>query len=75
MVEFGGVRSGSTSRHKMATTLLPYISLKDQLKWQGTKESLLTLLLSRLQVKSGDSQVKDNGTCSVMKAKEMMFNF
>ena len=32
-------------------------------------------LSSRLQVESSDIQVKDNGTCSVMKAKGMMFNF
>ena len=59
----------------MAATLLSYVSSKDQLKWQGTKESLLTFLSSRLQVDSSDIQVKDNGTCSVMKAKGMTFNF
>ena len=59
----------------MASTLLSYTSSKDQLKWQGTKESLLTFLSSRLQVESSDIQVKDNGTCSVMKAKGMTFNF
>lgn len=41
----------------------------------GRKESLLTFLLSRLQVDSSDIQIKDNGTCSIMKAKGMMFNF
>ena len=61
--------------HKMAATLLSYVSSKDQLKWQGTKESLLTFLSSRLQVDSSDIQVKDNGTCSVMKGKGMTFNF
>ena len=59
----------------MAATLLSYVSSKDQLKWQGTKESLLTFLSSRLQVDSSDIQVKDNGTCSVVKAKGMTFNF
>ena len=59
----------------MAATLLSYTSSKDQLKWLGTKESLLTFLSSRLQVESSDIQVKDNGTCSVMKAKGMTFNF
>lgn len=59
----------------MASTLLSYISSKDQLKWQSTKESLLTFLSSRLQIESKDIQVKDNGTCSVMKAKGMTFNF
>lgn len=59
----------------MASTLLSYTSSKDQLKWQGTKESLLTFRSSRLQVESSDIQVKDNGTCSVMKVKGMTFNF
>ena len=59
----------------MASTLLSYTASKDQLKWQGTKESLLTFLSSRLQVESSDIQVKDNGTCSVMKVKGMTFNF
>ena len=59
----------------MAATLLSYTSSKDQLKWLATKESLLTFLSSRLQVESSDIQVKDNGTCSVMKAKGMTFNF
>ena len=59
----------------MSSTFLSYISSKDQLKWQSTKESLLTFLSSRLQIESNDIQVKDNGTCSVMKAKGMTFNF
>ena len=59
----------------MAATLLSYTSSKYQLKWLGTKESLLTFLTSWLQVESCDIQVKDNGTCSVMKAKGMTFNF
>ena len=58
----------------MVSTLLSYTSSKGQLKWQESKESLLTFLSSRLQVESRDIQVKDNGTCSVMKAKGMMFN-
>ena len=53
----------------MASTLLSYTSSKDQLKWPGTKESLLTFLLSPLQVESSDIQVKDNGTCSLMTVK------
>ena len=59
----------------MATTLLSYMSSKNKLKWQGTKKSLLTFLLSRLQVESSDIQVKDNRACSVMKAKGTTFNF
>ena len=59
----------------MASTLLSYISSKDQLKWQGAKESLLTFLSSRLQIESKDIQGKDNGTCSVIKAEGMTFNF
>lgn len=59
----------------MVSTLLSYTSSKGQLKWQESKESLLTFLSSRLQVESRDIQVKDNGTCSVMKAKGMTFNF
>ena len=63
-----------SSDTKMAASFLSYISSKDQLKWQGTKESLLIFLSSRLQVESGDIQVKGNGTCSVMKAKGMKGN-
>ena len=59
----------------MTSTLLSYTSSKYQLKWQGTKESLLTFLSPRLQVESSDIQVKGNGTCSVMKVKGMTFNF
>lgn len=35
----------------------------------------VTFLWSRLQVESSDIQVKDNGTCSVMRAKGMTFTF
>ena len=35
----------------------------------------LKFLSSRLQVESSDIQLKDNGTCSVMKVKGMAFNF
>lgn len=74
------VRLSRTQLHKlnsfkMASSLLSYTSSKDQLKWQVTKKNLLSFLSSRLQVESSALQVKDNGTCAIIKAKGMTFNF
>ena len=49
--------------------MLSCTSSKNQLKWQGTNESLWSFLSSQLAL-----QLKDNGTCAVIKAKGMTFN-
>ena len=60
----------------MASSILSYTSSKNQLKWQGTNESLLSFLSSQLEVESSALQFKDNGSCAaVMKAKGMTSNF
>ena len=59
----------------MASSLLIYNASKNQLKLLGTKEDLLDLLLPELGIDSNDFQVKDNGTCLVLKVGLITCNF
>lgn len=52
-----------------------YIALKNQLKWLGTKDELLSFVSSQLGIDNSDFQVHDNGTCPVFKAEQNTCNF
>lgn len=54
---------------------LSYLASKKQLKWNGSKEQLINLLSSILNVSSDDFRVNDNGSCAVIKCKDITCNY
>ena len=54
---------------------LSFLSAKNQLKWNGTKNDLLGFLALHLEVQPNQFRVSDNGTCAVFKIQNINCNF
>ena len=54
---------------------LSFLSAKNQLKWNGTKNDLLRFLALHLEVQPNLFRVSDNGTCAVFKIQNITCNF
>jgi len=50
-------------------TKLSFLSTKNQLKWNGSKNDLLRFLALHLEVQPNQFRASDNGTCAVFKIK------
>ena len=54
---------------------LSFLSTKNQLKWNGTKNDLLRLLALHLEVQPNQFRASDNGICAVFKIQNITCNF
>ena len=54
---------------------LSFLSTKNQLKWNGTKNDLLRFLALHLEVQPNQFRASDNGTCAVFKIQNITCNF
>ena len=54
---------------------LSFLSTKNQLKWNGSKNDLLRFLALHLEVQPNQFRANDNGTCAVFKIQNITCNF
>ena len=54
---------------------LSFLSAKNQLKWNGSKNDLLEFLALHLEVQPNQFRANDNGTCAVFKFQNITCNF
>ena len=54
---------------------LSFLSTKNQLKWNGSKNDLLRFLALHLEVQPNQFRASDNGTCAVFKIQNITCNF
>ena len=54
---------------------LSFLSAKNQLKWNGSKNDLLSFLALHLEVQPNQFRASDNGTCAVLKIQNITCNF
>ena len=54
---------------------LSFLSTKNQLKWNGSKNDLLRFLALHLGVQPNQFRANDNGTCAVFKIQNITCNF
>ena len=54
---------------------LSFLSTKNQLKWNGTKNDLLRFLALHLEVQPNQFRASDNGICAVFKIQNITCNF
>ncbi|CAH3177286.1 unnamed protein product [Porites lobata] len=54
---------------------LSFLSTKNQLKWNGSKNDLLRFLALHLEVQPNQFRASDNGTCAVFKIQNITSNF
>ena len=57
------------------TDKLSFLSTKNQLKWNGTKNDLLRFLALHLEVQPNQFRANDNGICAVLKIQNITCNF
>ena len=54
---------------------LSFLSTKNQLKWNGTKNDLLRFLALHFEVQPNQFRASDNGICAVLKIQNITCNF
>ena len=54
---------------------LSFLSTKNQLKWNGSKNDLLRFLALHLEVQPNQFRSNDNGNCAVFKIQNITCNF